>query len=58
MAHLKLISTGPFEGIAEPHRSIVLTVLRAVEQGLFTEAEADMLIDRIRELSTKIANRP
>lgn len=57
MAHLKLISAGPFEGIAEPHRSIVVTILGAVEQGLFSEAEADMLIDRVRELSVRLARR-
>ncbi len=57
MAHLKLISAGPFEGIAEPHQSIVVTILDAVEQGLFGEAEADILIDRVRELGVRPANR-
>jgi hypothetical protein len=57
VAHLKLVSAGPFEGIAEPHQSIVVTILGAVEQGVFSDAEADMLIDRVRELSLRLANR-
>lgn len=43
MAHID-----PIAGIAEPHQSTVATILRAVGQGLFTMAEADMLIERIR----------
>jgi hypothetical protein len=58
VAHLKLISTGPFEGIAEPHQSTVLAILNAAEQGLFTQAEAGMLIDRVRTLTVKMAARP
>jgi hypothetical protein len=38
----------PVIGIAEPHRSTVAAILSAARQGLFTAAEADMLIDRIR----------
>jgi hypothetical protein len=57
VAHLKLISSGPFEGIAEAHQSCVVTIVRAAEQGLFTEAEADFLIDRVRALSAKTADR-
>jgi hypothetical protein len=34
--------------IAGPHQSTVATILRAVELGLFTAADADMMIDRIR----------
>lgn len=43
MAH-----SDPTAGIAEPHQSTVATILRAVGQGLFTAAEADTLIERIR----------
>lgn len=38
----------PVAGIAGPHQSTVTTILRAVELGLFTAAQADMLIDRVR----------
>jgi hypothetical protein len=42
------LGIAPVAGIAEPHQSTVTTILRAVGLGLFTAAEADMLIDRIR----------
>jgi hypothetical protein len=58
VAHLKLISAGPLEGIAEPHQSTVAAILRAAAQGLFTETEADLLIDRVRTLSVKLMDRP
>ncbi|TCO45928.1 hypothetical protein EV192_120114 [Actinocrispum wychmicini] len=35
-------------GIAEPHRSAVEAILRGARQGLFTVAEAELLIDRVR----------
>ncbi|ONI90577.1 hypothetical protein ALI144C_02525 [Actinosynnema sp. ALI-1.44] len=57
MAHLKLTSSGPFEDIAEAHQSCVATITRAAEQGLFTEAEAGLLIDRVRALSTRMTDR-
>jgi hypothetical protein len=43
-----ILSTGPVEGIAGPHQSTVATIRRGVELGLFTAAEADMMIDRVR----------
>lgn len=49
MAHLDVtrVSTS-VAGIAEPHQSTVAAMLRAAGLGLFTAAEADMLIDRVR----------
>jgi hypothetical protein len=43
-----ILGTAPVTGIAEPHQTTVATILRAVGLGLFTAAEADLLIDRIR----------
>jgi hypothetical protein len=43
-----LLGTAPFARIAGPHQSTVTTILRAVELGLFTAADADMMIDRVR----------
>lgn len=43
-----LRGTAPVARIAGPHQSTVATILRAVELGLFTAADADMMIDRIR----------
>jgi hypothetical protein len=57
VAHLKVISAGPLDGIAEPHQSCVATILRAARDGLFTEAEADLLVDRIRALNVRLAER-
>lgn len=49
MTRLDLVfSTAPIAGILEPHRSTVAAILRATHQGLFTTAEAELLIDRIR----------
>jgi hypothetical protein len=49
MAHMDpILGTAPVAGIAEPHQSTVAVILRGVGSGLFTAAEADMLIDRIR----------
>lgn len=43
-----LLGTAPLARIAGPHQSTVATILRAVELGLFTMADADMMIDRVR----------
>jgi hypothetical protein len=49
MAHSDPIpSAAPLAGIAEPHHSTVAAILRAVGRGLFTTAEAETLIDRLR----------
>lgn len=57
MAHLRVISAEPFDGIAEVHQSCVADILRAAEQGLFTHAEADLLIDRVRTLNITMTDR-
>lgn len=43
-----LPGTAPVARIAGPHQSTVATILRAVELGLFTATDADMMIDRVR----------
>ena len=49
MAHPDpILSATPVARIAGPHQSTVTTILRAVELGLFTAADADMMIDRVR----------
>ena len=49
MAHIDpILGAAQVAGIAEPHQSTVAVILRAVGLGLFTAAEADMLIDRVR----------
>ncbi|SFP06035.1 hypothetical protein SAMN05421810_101839 [Amycolatopsis arida] len=49
MAHLHTTSVPvPVAGIAEPHQSTVEVILRGVRQGLFTMAEGELLIDRVR----------
>jgi hypothetical protein len=49
VAHLDLIlTTAPVAKIAGPHRSTVAAILRAARRGLFTAAEAELLIDRLR----------
>jgi hypothetical protein len=58
MALLRLISAEPFEGIAEAHRSCVADILRATKRGLFTQAEADLLIGRVRTLSVVMTDGP
>ncbi|HKS48967.1 MAG TPA: hypothetical protein VJT49_28440 [Amycolatopsis sp.] len=56
MAHLDLIlTTAQVTGIAEPHRSTVAAILRATEQGLFSAAEAELMIDRVR---TQVTTSP
>jgi hypothetical protein len=40
--------TAPVAGIAEPHQSAVTAVLRASLEGVFSPAEAALLIERIR----------
>jgi hypothetical protein len=53
MAHLdQLPATTTVAGIAEPHQSTVASIQRAVRLGLFTEAEAELMISRIRVLAT------
>lgn len=44
--------TAPVAGIAEPHQSAVTAVLHAALQGVFSAAEADLLIERIRARAT------
>lgn len=44
--------TAPVAGVAEPHQSAVMAVLRAALQGVFSDAEADLLIERIRARAT------
>jgi hypothetical protein len=41
-------NAAPVAGIAEPHQSAVTAVLRAALQGVFSAAEAALLIARIR----------
>jgi len=49
MAHIDpILSTTPVARIAGPHQSTVTTILRAVELGLFTAAQAELMIDRVR----------
>ena len=49
MAHPDpILGTAPVARIAGPHQSTVATILRAVELGLFTAAQADLMIDRVR----------
>jgi hypothetical protein len=49
MAHIDpILSAAPVARIAGPHQSTVTTILRAVELGLFTEAQAELMIDRVR----------
>ena len=43
-----ILGTVPVAGIAGPHQSTVATILRAVELGLFTAAQAELLIGRVR----------
>jgi hypothetical protein len=58
VGQLRSISGRPFDGIVEVHQSCVAYILRAARQGLFTEAEADLLIGRVRALSVDLADRP
>lgn len=41
-------NTATFERIAEPHQSTVAAIVRAAERGLFTAAQAQIMIDRVR----------
>lgn len=45
-----LLGAAPVARVAGPHQSTVVAILRAVELGLFTAADADMMIDRVRAL--------
>ena len=40
-------------GVAEPHRSTVTAIRRAAQRGVFTAAEAELLIERVRTHATK-----
>ena len=42
------LTSAPLSGVAQPHQSTVDAILRAARQGLFTEVEAQQLIDRVR----------
>ncbi|WP_156094080.1 hypothetical protein [Lentzea aerocolonigenes] len=54
MAHLDQPSVpAPVAGIAEPHQSTVAAVLSAAGLGLFSAAEAELAIDRIRALAAR-----
>ncbi len=56
MAQLDHLSaTTAVVGIAEPHQSTGASILSAVALGLFSTAEADLMIDRIRALATSAA---
>ncbi|HEX6359634.1 hypothetical protein [Actinophytocola sp.] len=49
MAHIDpILSAAPVARIAGPHQSTVATILRAVELGLSTAAQAELMIDRVR----------
>jgi hypothetical protein len=48
--------TTPVAGIAEPHQSAVTAILCAALQGVFSAAEADLLIERIRARATPSAS--
>jgi hypothetical protein len=49
MAHIDPIpTTASVERIAEAHQSTVAAIVRAAELGLFTGAQAQAMIDRIR----------
>ncbi|WP_434446797.1 hypothetical protein [Lentzea sp. E54] len=53
MAHFdQLPAVAPVAGIAEPHQSTVAAIRRAAGLGLFSAAEAELMIDRIRALTT------
>ncbi|MGW6929712.1 hypothetical protein ACWGE0_06545 [Lentzea sp. NPDC054927] len=53
IAHIDQLPAGaPIAGIAEPRRSTVASIQRAVGLGLFSVAEAELMIDRIRALVT------
>jgi hypothetical protein len=43
-----ILNTTPVTGIAGPHQSTVATIQRAVELGLFTSPQAELMIDRVR----------
>ncbi|MFC3891244.1 hypothetical protein ACFOWZ_07125 [Lentzea rhizosphaerae] len=54
MAHLDQFPVpAPVAGIAEPHQSTAAAILRAAGLGLFSAAEADLMIDRIRALAIR-----
>ena len=49
MAHVDPApNTTSVERIAEPHQSTVEAIVRAVDLGLFTAAQAQLMIERVR----------
>jgi hypothetical protein len=42
------LANAPVTGVAQPHQSTVDAILRAARQGLFTQVEAELMIDRVR----------
>ena len=49
MAHIDPIpNTSHVERIAEAHQSTVAAIVRAAEVGLFTAAQAELMINRVR----------
>ncbi|MFC3891387.1 hypothetical protein ACFOWZ_07855 [Lentzea rhizosphaerae] len=48
----QLSATTTLMGIAEPHQSTVASILGAAGLGVFSAAEAELMIDRIRALAT------
>lgn len=56
MAHLDQLpattAIAGIAGIAEPHQSTVASIQHAAGLGLFSAAEAELAIDRIRALTT------
>lgn len=53
MARLdQTLPAAPVAGVTEPHRSTVTAILCAAQQGLFSAAEADLLVNRVRAHAT------
>lgn len=42
------LANAPVTGVAQPHQSTVDAIQRAARQGLFTELESELMIDRVR----------
>lgn len=59
MTHIDQLPAGaPLAGIAEPHQSTAASIQRAAGLGLFSVAEAELMIDRIRALVTTHSEGP
>lgn len=54
MAHLD-VNLAAVAGIAEPHQSTAAAILRGFQQGLFTAADTERMIDRVRALTIRPA---